>query len=550
MIGDLVADPRARNTLFAGAATLLAAGLDPKVWGPSVPSVQEAIRASPDLEGFVLLAAVFGAILVLIGGAVGDLTRARPVVLIGLGFSIGASVVCLAFPSGFLFSVARIVGVASSSFVFPVAFAMVATAYTGIARATAIGVAYAFFGLAQAIGPQLLVIIPDSRWPAFVAEIVACLVAMRIGWHRVPNLEQPGRRERPYVLGTALWASAVVLLATGILWLGGGWDNPLRIGLVVAGLALLVVFFLWERRRRTNNPGEVKVDRRPVTIALFVGLIIAIAQTVPMVEMPLYFSVVLHFGPLFGIVAVAPLFIALILAGPVAGVMLSRFAPRTLIGGGLVAVGIGNLVVALVIGRYTTYLAFILPLVFIGAGFVIATTVRTAIIFASVPRGMPATAAALNEASIAVGTRVGIVLATAIVATTATAALDPLLAGQSASAADAARATFHDLLIALGLPSFASIARTVQAADAGIYVEAYITGIRSAMFLGGVAAVVGGVLAWLLLGRGDPLATRGADPMASVYSHRDEREGARTPQIAPDAESAANASASRPASSA
>ena len=41
---------------------------------------------------------------------------------------------------------------------------------------------------------------------------------------------------------------------------------------------------------------------------------------------------------------------------------------------------------------------------------------RTAIIFASVPRGLPATAAALNEASLAVGNRIGIVLVTAIVA--------------------------------------------------------------------------------------------------------------------------------------
>ena len=35
------------------------------------------------------------------------------------------------------------------------------------------------------------------------------------------------------------------------------------------------------------------------------------------------------------------------------------------------------------------------------------------------PRGLPATAAALNESSIAVGTRVGIVLVTVIVAETA-----------------------------------------------------------------------------------------------------------------------------------
>ena len=55
----------------------------------------------------------------------------------------------------------------------------------------------------------------------------------------------------------------------------------------------------------------------------------------------------------------------------------------------------------MIAGPGTGYVLFVLPLVLIGAGFVVATTVRTAIIFASVPRGLPATAAALNEASLA-----------------------------------------------------------------------------------------------------------------------------------------------------
>ncbi len=523
VIADLVADRRAANTLLAGAAALVASGLDPKVWGPASSSVQAAIRARPDLEGFVLLTAVASAILLLVGGAIGDLTRARPVVLIGLAVSLVAGVVCLLFPEGGLFQLGRIVGTAAAAFVFPVALASVATAYAGVARATAIGVAYAVYGLAGAASPSLLVLIPDNRWPAFVAVIVACAVALRIGWNRVPDLDRPGRAERPYVLGTALWASGVVLLSTGIMWLGGGLDNPLRLGLIGAGLALVAVFFAWEWRRRASHPASLQVDRRPVTVALFVGLVIAIAQTVAMVQMPLYFSLVLKFGPLFGIVAVAPLFIALIAAGPIAGFMLARFSPRHLVAGGVLAVGIGNVAVAAVIGVHTSYLAFIIPLVLIGGGFVIATTVRTAIIFASVPRGLPATAAALNEASIAVGSRVGIVLVTVIVAQTAISALDPLLVGQSAASAAAARSTFQDLLTAVGTPSFASMAHAVAPAALGEYAEAYVAGIRFAMFLGGIAAILGSVVAWFALGRGDPLVARGTDPMAGVYEHRDER---------------------------
>src|SRR5690606_10770172 len=78
-----------------------------------------------------------------------------------------------------------------------------------------------------------------------------------------------------------------------------------------------------------------------------------------------------------------------------------------------------GLAVALVLTPDTPYPYFILPFLLIGAGFVIATTVRTAIIFASIPKGLPASAAALNEASIGMGSRVGIVVAAVLTTQTA-----------------------------------------------------------------------------------------------------------------------------------
>jgi divalent metal cation (Fe/Co/Zn/Cd) transporter len=47
-------------------------------------------------------------------------------------------------------------------------------------------------------------------------------------------------------------------------------------------------------------------------------------------------------------------------------------------------------------------------------------------------------------------------------------------------------------------------------------VDAYASGVRAALAMGGLIAIVGGAIAWVFLGRRDPLAT--------VYEHRDERE--------------------------
>ena len=234
----------------------------------------------------------------------------------------------------------------------------------------------------------------------------------------------------------------------------------------------------------------IRIERRPAAIAVIVGVVLGIAQTAPMMQLPLYFQLVLRYGPLLAVVALAPLFGALILAGPAAGFLLARYSPRQLVGVGAIAVGLGDLLLALVTSRRRPATSlFVVPCFLVGAGFVIATTVRTAIIFASVPRGLPATAAALNEASISVGARIGIVLVTAIVAKVALAAYTATVAGLPAADAQQAIAAFRDVLIAVGTPSFSQVTSAVSAADVQPYVDAYAAGVRAALALGGLVAV-------------------------------------------------------------
>ncbi len=94
-VTDLFVSPTARGGLLAGSAALFAAALDPKVYGPSLPSVQAAIRERPDLEALVLLAALGGSSLLLLGGAVGDSMRARKLIVGGLAVVLGTAIVSL-----------------------------------------------------------------------------------------------------------------------------------------------------------------------------------------------------------------------------------------------------------------------------------------------------------------------------------------------------------------------------------------------------------------------------------------------------------------------
>ena len=515
VLADVFDDRVARQALLVGSVALVAAALDPRVWGPALPSVQAAIRERPTVETLVILGAVGGAALLLLGGAIGDSARARPIILGGLILELLASVMSLIAPAGALFVASRFVGHAASAFVIPVSLALVATSYHGIARATAIGLAYGAFGAAGAAAPILLQVIPGQHAPAFIVAILACAVAIWLARARLADLPRPSTPERQYVVRVAIWAFGIITLTIGVTWIGTGFDNPVRLALIIGGLAVLAVALLAERRGRADR-FPVRIERRPVAIAVFVGIVIAIAQTAPMLQLPLYFRLVQGYGPVLSMVAVAPLFASLVVAGPVAGFLLGRYAPRTLVGVGVVAVGLADLLLWFVATPSTGYFAFVIPCLLVGAGFVVATTVRTAIIFASVPRGLPATAAALNESSLAAGNRVGVVMVTAIVAQVALATFTASVASLPVDQAQQATAAFQDILTVVGTPSFNDVATAIDPASVRPYVDAYSAGVRAAFALGGVIALVGGAVAWIGLGRQDPLS--------SVWEHRDERE--------------------------
>ena len=163
----------------------------------------------------MLLGVVASAILLLVGGAIGDLRRARPLIVGGLATLVVTGTVGLLVPEGPVFIAARLVGAAASALTVPAALASVALAYRGVARATALGIAYAVYSGALAVMPILLTFIPGAQWPGFVVAPIAALVALFVVRGRIPDLERPGRLERPYVLGTALWASAVVAISVG-----------------------------------------------------------------------------------------------------------------------------------------------------------------------------------------------------------------------------------------------------------------------------------------------------------------------------------------------
>jgi len=527
---DLDREPGAVRTLGIASLSLFAAGLNPRVFSPGLGSVQAALRENSQAEVLLLIATVVGGGLLLIGGVLGDADGRRRLLIGALVTMLVTALAGLIVTDGPVFMGCRLIGLAAASVTLPIALAGVAETYDGIPRATAIGIAYAAYGAATAAGPILLTLFgPDGpMWPAFVAAAVAsvvALVAARTGWRDLPV---PARGDHRAIWATATWAFGIVLLASGIIGFRTR-DDPVRPILIAAGLVILVLGLVFERLRPHAPNIASRVDRRAVSVALFVGFIVGYAQTAPLVQLPIYFQIALGYGPILAVAATIPFMAALVVAGPVAGILIGRFQPRTIVVWGVAAVGAGNILAALVLGPRTPYIGFGVAMLLIGAGFVVATTVRTAIIFASVPRGLPATAAALNEVSVSMGVRAALVLVTTFVAGAATTGYASSLTGQAPAAVDAALSDFQAFLVAIGTPGFPALVAGTDSTDLAAYGSAYSEAVRVALLSSGLGALVGSVIAGIALGPRDPLKT--------VWEHQDERPSTATEATPPAAPS-------------
>lgn len=534
-VEDILRDPRQRGVLIAATLSLFTVGLLPRALAPGLPSAQEQLRAEPELQDLYLLLTFLSAGTVILGGFVSDLFRDRVLMVGSLIVIIGACLLSIVVDDGPIFYIANIVAVIAAGVVLAFGIGSVAIAYEGVPRASALGVVYGAQGLGNALSPIILTLIvvripsgdpgaPDGfafeTWLVYLLTALAAALSLWSVLRWMPGLPGKLTARRPLLVAIAWWTISVLALASGLIGLLADGIDIVPVLLTAIGGAGLAIAVLRRRDARRALAGE-HFDRRGLAAALSVGVVIGFAQTVPLILLPAVFEHVLGYGFILSILAIAPFAIALFLAGPVAGLLMGRFGPRVVLAGGTAMVGAANLVLGLLyllFGGNPSYLVFIVPLVFIGAGFLFSTAVRTAIVFASTPKRMPASAAALNESSVGLGSWIGVTLATSAVATEAVKAAESLFADLPDT--EQLVQEFRKTLEGLGTPRFEELIQAAldgaEAAKEQAYAEAFAQGVEIALFVSGIVAIVGAIVGWFLVGKRDPIET--------VFELREERE--------------------------
>jgi EmrB/QacA subfamily drug resistance transporter len=358
------APPATGQLSGAGLSGLLLAGslpiLDFFIVNVALPAIDSDLAAGPALLELVIAGyGVAYAVLLVVGGRLGDALGRRRMLLIGLIAFILTSLVCGLAPTALLLVIGRIAQGASAAMLNPQVLATIQTATTPDRRNRAVGVYGAVAGVAMVIGQILggLLVAADFAgfgWrTVFLVNVPVGLATLLLVSRTMPNTRaaKPAPIDRA---GTLLFSIMLVLLLIPLSeGRAAGWPIWSWISLAavpVAAYALLRV----ERAKELRGVLPLLPTRLLSVPAVRKGLVLIVPFSIGFGGFMFVFAIALqqglHLGPIEAGAALAPLAVSHLTASLVGPRLVNRFGTRVLVAGGLVQI-LGLAVLAVVVLR-------------------------------------------------------------------------------------------------------------------------------------------------------------------------------------------------------
>jgi EmrB/QacA subfamily drug resistance transporter len=482
---------------------ILASGivlLDGTVVNVALPTIQRALGGGLAgqqwvVNGYLL---TLGS-LILVGGSLGDLYGERNVFAIGVGGFGLASAACAASPSISVLVVARMLQGIAGALLVPSSLAVIVNTFDESARGGAIGTWTAWGAIAGVLGPLVggeLLAIASWRW-IFVINVPLAGACVWLILTVIPPMQARGRGARRVDYPGATLAA---------LGLGGpvfalieqprlGWSSAEVLLPLLAGIALLVLFALYESRatdpmlpltlfrRRNFSAGNIE------TFAMYAGL------SIVFFFLGLFLQQIVGYTPLKSGLATLPVTILMFLLSRRFGALADRFGPRFFMGVGPL-IGAGGLLLFQRVGLKAAYLPEVLPPLLL---FALGLSMTVAPLTAAVLAGSE------HEAGIASGVnnaiaRVAGLLGTAAVGAAIASSFASSIASRLSGVAlgGAARAAVQEAKhLTLGRPNVhrlpAAQAHAVTAAAESASLHSFHLGLAIAALLVALGGIVGGL---------------------------------------------------------
>jgi EmrB/QacA subfamily drug resistance transporter len=357
-------DPKRFRALAVIAVAQLMVVLDASVVVIALPSAQKSLHISVANRQWMLTAYTLAfAGLLLLGGRIADyLGRKRMFVISLLGFAGASALGGLAQNSAMLFSARALQG-AFAAVMAPAALSLLTVAFTEAKeRARAFAVYGGIAGAGAAVGLILggaLTQYASWRWTLLINVPIAIIAALAA----IPVVtESRSLARRGYdVPGAVAVTGGLLALVYGFSTADTrGWTAPFTLALIATGVAALVAFVVIElRTAHPLLPIRVVLDRNRGG-SFLASLLVGTALLGSFLLLTFYFQGTLGYSAMRTGLAFLPFSVGIITGATVAGTVLPRFGPRTImtLGIGLGTIGMASFTF---LGLHSGFFSVVLP---------------------------------------------------------------------------------------------------------------------------------------------------------------------------------------------
>jgi len=424
--------------------------LDATIVNIALPSAQRSLGFSNADRQWVVTAysLAFGGLL-LLGGRLSDLVGRRRMLIIGLVGFAAASALGGAATGFAMLVIGRGAQGAFGAMLAPAALSTLTVTFTDPAeRGKAFGVYGAIAGAGGAVGLLLGGLLTEYlswRWCLYVNVLLAIVAVAGAVRLLASHPRDPGVHiDWP---GTVLVAAGLVAVVYGLSEADtAGWGAPTTLALLAAGVVLLAVFVLVERRvQHPLLPLRIVLNRFRGGAYLAIGLS-AIGVFGMFLFLTYYLQLTLAYSPVASGLAFLPMVAAIVVASTTSsGVLMPRLGPRPLVPAGMLLAAGGLSILAAQLGPRTSYLDWILPALLLtgaGLGLVFGCALNTA------TYGTGAADAGVASALVNTNQQVGGSIGTALLNTLAASALTSYVLAHGRGPLALADAAVHSYVVA------------------------------------------------------------------------------------------------------
>jgi EmrB/QacA subfamily drug resistance transporter len=332
--------------------------LDGSVVNVAIPTLIHNLDASYDevlwvVDGYLLIFSV----LLISTGRLGDVFGYRRLYVIGIITFTIASALCGLADSPAQLLTARAVQGLGGALLFPQVISSILTMFPPQLRGRAFGLFGAIVGFAPIVGPVVggfLLAHLSWRWIFFINVPIGIVTAV-LALTFAPPLRS-GRTHRLDLIGVVLATAGLSGIVFGLIegerygW--GTVTGPISItSVIIAGVALLAVFVLWQHRQGDEPLMPLALFRvRNFAVGNWVGFVFQLGMIGIMFVLVLYLQMARGYSALETGLVVLPNAVLTAVGSAFAGRLSDRFGGKYVLMSGLTLLAVGLLVLVAMVG--------------------------------------------------------------------------------------------------------------------------------------------------------------------------------------------------------